>query len=101
LVPQSERQPDVREGASSWHPRVEFPLSPRRSSGCPCPGPRGSIDGLDLARRLRERREPVVLITGYSAAAGSAAAEGFPVLRKPFTMAARTAGLAQALRRLG
>jgi signal transduction histidine kinase len=63
----------------------------------------GSIDGLDLARRLRERREgfPVVLMTGYSAAAGSAAAEGFPVLRKPFTMAALTAVLSQALRRPG
>jgi CheY-like chemotaxis protein len=61
----------------------------------------GSIDGLDLACRLRERREgfPVVLMTGYSAAAGSAAAEGIPVLRKPFTMAALTAGLTQALRR--
>jgi signal transduction histidine kinase/CheY-like chemotaxis protein len=50
----------------------------------------GEMDGLDLARRLRERRDnvPVVLMTGYSAAAGAAAAEGFPVLRKPFKMAA-------------
>jgi signal transduction histidine kinase/CheY-like chemotaxis protein len=63
----------------------------------------GAIGGLDLARQLRERREgfPVVLMTGYSAAAGSAAAEGFPVLRKPFTMAALTAGLSLALRRAG
>jgi len=50
----------------------------------------GEMDGLDLARRLRERRAdiPVILMTGYSAAAGAAHAEGFPVLRKPFTMSA-------------
>ena len=50
----------------------------------------GEMDGLDLGRRLRERRAdlPVILMTGYSAAAGAAHAEGFPVLRKPFTMAA-------------
>lgn len=55
----------------------------------------GEMDGLDLARRLREQRAdfPVVLMTGYSTAAGPAAAEGLPVLRKPFTMAELTACL--------
>ncbi len=59
----------------------------------------GAIGGLDLARKVRERREgvPVVLMTGYSTVAGSAADEGFPVLRKPFTMAALAACLSQAL----
>jgi signal transduction histidine kinase len=63
----------------------------------------GAIGGLDLARQLRGRRQgfPVVLMTGYSAAAGSAAAEGFPVLRKPFTMAALAASLSQAVRSAG
>jgi signal transduction histidine kinase/CheY-like chemotaxis protein len=63
----------------------------------------GAIGGLDLARKLRELREgfPIVLMTGYSAAAGSAAAEGFPVLRKPFTMDSLATCLAQTLRQLG
>jgi signal transduction histidine kinase/CheY-like chemotaxis protein len=63
----------------------------------------GAVGGLDLARKLRELREdfPIVLMTGYSAAAGSAAAEGFPVLRKPFTMDSLATCLAQTLRRLG
>jgi signal transduction histidine kinase/CheY-like chemotaxis protein len=48
----------------------------------------GEMDGLDLARSVRQRgvELPIVLMTGYSQAAGSAAQEGFPVLRKPFTM---------------
>jgi signal transduction histidine kinase/CheY-like chemotaxis protein len=60
----------------------------------------GAVGGLDLARQVRERHEgfPVVLMTGYSAAAGSAANEGYTVLRKPFTMAALTACLSQAVR---
>jgi CheY-like chemotaxis protein len=60
----------------------------------------GALGGLDLARKVRERRKafPIVLMTGYSAAAGSAAAEGFPVLRKPFTMAALAASFAVAMR---
>jgi CheY-like chemotaxis protein len=61
----------------------------------------GALGGLDLARKLRERRNafPIVLMTGYSAAAGSAAAEGFAVLRKPFTLAALAASLAAAMRK--
>jgi len=50
----------------------------------------GDLNGLDLAREILARRKdlPVVLMTGYSKSAGSAAAEGFTVLRKPFTLAA-------------
>jgi signal transduction histidine kinase/CheY-like chemotaxis protein len=61
----------------------------------------GEMDGLDLARRLRERRSdvPVVLMTGYSAAAGAAQAEGFPVLRKPFTLVALAECLEHVLER--
>ena len=60
----------------------------------------GEMGGLDLARRMREMRKdfPVVLMTGYSAAAGPAAAEGFTVLGKPFTMTALAAALEAALR---
>jgi two-component system NtrC family sensor kinase len=63
----------------------------------------GAIGGLDLARKLRELREgfPIVLMTGYSAAAGPAAAEGFAVLRKPFTMAALASTLEDSLRGRG
>jgi signal transduction histidine kinase len=48
----------------------------------------GGRDGLDLARELRRRWPdlPVLLMTGYSSAANSAAEEGFHVLRKPFTI---------------
>jgi CheY-like chemotaxis protein/anti-sigma regulatory factor (Ser/Thr protein kinase) len=63
----------------------------------------GEMGGLDLARRMRELREdfPIVLMTGYSAAAGPAAAEGFAVLRKPFTMAALATTLEDSLRGRG
>jgi signal transduction histidine kinase/CheY-like chemotaxis protein len=63
----------------------------------------GEMGGLDLARRMRELRKdfPVVLMTGYSAAAGPAAAEGFTVLRKPFTMAALANTLEASLRGRG
>ena len=60
----------------------------------------GEMNGLDLARRMRALHAdlPVLLMTGYSAAAGPAAAEGFTVLRKPFTMAALANTLENALR---
>jgi signal transduction histidine kinase/CheY-like chemotaxis protein len=60
----------------------------------------GEMGGLDLARRLRAMRKdfPIVLMTGFSAAAEPAAAEGFTVLRKPFTMAALANTLEQSLR---
>jgi CheY-like chemotaxis protein len=60
----------------------------------------GSMDGLALVRRLREKNDqlPVVLMTGFSSAAGEAATEGFLVLRKPFTLQALAAQLSDALR---
>jgi signal transduction histidine kinase len=61
----------------------------------------GEMGGLDAARRMRAMRRdfPIVLMTGYSAAAEPAAAEGFTVLRKPFTMAALVSALEQSVRR--
>jgi PAS domain S-box-containing protein len=61
----------------------------------------GEMDGLDLARRLREEapQVPVLLATGYSQAAERLGDE-FPILRKPYKMAdlsqALTAVLAKA-----
>jgi PAS domain S-box-containing protein len=48
----------------------------------------GDMDGLALARALRERQPalPVLLVTGYSQAAAEAAPE-FTVMRKPFQLA--------------
>jgi PAS domain S-box-containing protein len=45
----------------------------------------GEIDGLDLARRLREIRPdlPILLATGYSDAAAGVRGD-FPILRKPY-----------------
>jgi two-component system NtrC family sensor kinase len=46
----------------------------------------GDRDGLDLARRLREKHPelPVVLASGYSDKAQTAANEGYRLVRKPF-----------------
>jgi signal transduction histidine kinase/CheY-like chemotaxis protein len=57
----------------------------------------GSMNGLDLARAIRQRRPdvPVILATGYSKAAEEAAAE-FIVLRKPYDLA----GLSRASAKL-
>jgi len=59
----------------------------------------GRMNGLDFARAVvrREARLPVVLMTGYSEAATSAAAEGFPLLIKPFRMEALGEVLRQAV----
>ncbi|MBK1616748.1 hypothetical protein CKO44_25275, partial [Rubrivivax gelatinosus] len=45
----------------------------------------GDMDGIALARTLRQRRPqlPVVLISGFSSALGGN--HGFPVLHKPCT----------------
>lgn len=58
----------------------------------------GPVDGLELARTLRRTRPelPVLLVTGYSEKAGEAAAEGFPLLRKPYD-APGLAGAIEAL----
>jgi signal transduction histidine kinase len=60
----------------------------------------GKMNGLDLAHEIvrREPDLPVVLMTGYSEAAASAAAEGFPLLVKPYTMEALGDVAGQALR---
>lgn len=49
----------------------------------------GGMNGLDLARAIRQEfgaAIPIVLATGYSDVAQAAAAEGFPLLRKPFDL---------------
>ncbi len=60
----------------------------------------GKMNGLELAREVlrREPGMPVVLMTGYSEAAAAAAAEGIPLLVKPYTIEAMGEVLAQALR---
>ncbi|HEX9461843.1 MAG TPA: PAS domain S-box protein [Alphaproteobacteria bacterium] len=60
----------------------------------------GSMDGLGLARAIRARHAdlPIMLVTGYSEAAGSAETE-FPVLRKPYTIAELSRATAKMLSR--
>jgi two-component system, NtrC family, sensor kinase len=61
----------------------------------------GDADGLDLARRVREERGetlPVILATGYSDKAQTAADEGFTILKKPYDVAELRDALAGALR---
>jgi DNA-binding NtrC family response regulator len=61
----------------------------------------GTMDGIDLAKAIRERRPhlPVLLVTGYSESAATVGPE-FVTLRKPFALAeiSRTAArmIAQA-----
>jgi signal transduction histidine kinase/ActR/RegA family two-component response regulator len=60
----------------------------------------GPMNGLDLARAVRKKHPDllVVLATGYSEAAGQAAAE-FTVLRKPYNVADLDQAIADARRR--
>ncbi len=46
----------------------------------------GRTNGIDVARSIRERHPaiPVILTTGYSAAAREANQDGFPILSKPY-----------------
>ena len=55
----------------------------------------GSLGGLDLAREIARLRPvlPVVLTTGYSAAAAAAMAEGFELLTKPYSIQSLAATL--------
>lgn len=48
----------------------------------------GEIDGLSLAKTIRDRHPnlPVILTTGYSEAAAAAAAERLPLLLKPYSL---------------
>ena len=56
-------------------------------------------EGLDAVTRIRsfDAHTPIVLMTGYSAAAGHAADEGFTVLNKPFDFDKLTARLSEAI----
>jgi two-component system NtrC family sensor kinase len=61
----------------------------------------GGASGLDLAREVRRERGgalPVVLATGYSDKAQTAADEGFAILRKPYDASRLHAALTEALR---
>ena len=59
----------------------------------------GDMNGLELARKIAAQRPnlPIVLTTGYSSAAKSAAAEGLRLLVKPYRMSALAAELEAAL----
>ncbi len=60
----------------------------------------GEWNGLDLARAVRQEygdQVPVLLATGYSDVAQSAADEGFPILRKPYGEAELREAAAKAI----
>ncbi|HWW65211.1 MAG TPA: ATP-binding protein [Sphingomonadaceae bacterium] len=61
----------------------------------------GDMGGLDLAREVKRRRPkmPVILMTGYSAAAASARQEGIELLVKPYTLDVLGTALASATAR--
>jgi len=61
----------------------------------------GGMSGLDLARRLRERRPelPVLLATGYSQYAPQIVNEGFILVEKPYTRGALAAAIRAAVER--
>ncbi|OYX92891.1 MAG: hypothetical protein B7Y78_09455, partial [Caulobacter sp. 35-67-4] len=50
----------------------------------------GEINGLQLAKRLREMRPdlPVILTSGYSDALANSEGQGFDLLQKPYSMEA-------------
>jgi PAS domain S-box-containing protein len=58
----------------------------------------GRMDGLGLARAIKKKRPdlPILLATGYSAAAQSVLAD-FPILRKPYQMHELSRALAEIL----
>jgi two-component system NtrC family sensor kinase len=57
------------------------------------------MTGLDLARLIRQRHPglPVILATGYSDKADLAIAEGFPLIRKPYSIDALALGIFRCL----
>jgi signal transduction histidine kinase/ActR/RegA family two-component response regulator len=59
----------------------------------------GDMDGLALAKAVRARWPllPILLTTGFSAAASTAEAEHFPLLHKPYRIADLASALARAL----
>ncbi len=63
----------------------------------------GGASGLDLARAVRQQYGedlPVILATGYSDKAQTAADEGFPILRKPFDGATLHGAITEAIQKL-
>jgi PAS domain S-box-containing protein len=60
----------------------------------------GELDGIDMARTIRERAQPtpVLLATGYSEAAARIGDE-FPILRKPYKLADLNRAIARLLAR--
>jgi PAS domain S-box-containing protein len=58
----------------------------------------GAMDGIGLARALRQRRPnlPIVLVTGYSTSAAAAGME-FTVLRKPYQLSDLSRAMAKAI----
>ena len=60
----------------------------------------GEVDGIDMARTIRERAQPtpVLLATGYSEAAARIGDE-FPILRKPYKLADLNRAIAKLLAR--
>ena len=58
----------------------------------------GAMDGIALARALRQRRPdlPIVLVTGYSGSAAAAGTE-FTVLRKPYQLSDLSRATAKAI----
>jgi two-component system NtrC family sensor kinase len=58
----------------------------------------GGLNGLDLARTLREHHPelPLVLATGYSERASAAVAEEFVLISKPFSLSALTRAIQHA-----
>ena len=63
----------------------------------------GGLNGLDLARTLRQHHPelPLVLATGYSERASEAVAEGFVLLAKPYSLSALTRAVQSARARAG
>jgi CheY-like chemotaxis protein len=61
----------------------------------------GGINGLDLARTLRQRRPglPILLATGYSRYGAQAIGEGFTLIEKPFGREGLAAAIHNAISR--
>jgi DNA-binding LytR/AlgR family response regulator len=59
------------------------------------------LNGLELARTLRQRRPelPVLLATGYSQYAAAAASDGFGLVEKPYRRASLAASIRAAIDR--
>jgi signal transduction histidine kinase/CheY-like chemotaxis protein len=63
----------------------------------------GRLNGLELARTLRQQRPelPVLLATGYSQYIGAAASDGFGLVEKPYRRASLSSSIRAAIERSG